>query len=314
MYGAFIGDIVGSRYEFSNIKTKDFPLFSAGCDYTDDSVMTAAVAKAILLSCGEHARHHDVPFRRILIDTMQDFGRRYPHPTGAYGGSFAMWLRQTDPQPYGSCGNGVAMRVSPCGLAAVTLDEARELARASAGVSHDHPEGIKGAEAVASAVFLAKQGRTRDEIRQFVTDNYYSIDFTLDSIRDKYAFDGSCQGSVPQALAAFFESVSFEDAVRNAISIGGDCDTTGAIAGSVAWVYYAEATGGWASDKFDPAMLAIREQAVSFLPREFTGIADEFRGMCRRRAEAYERTGTCTAILSADETAMQRREARHERA
>lgn len=317
MYGAFIGDIVGSKYEFHNIKTKDFRLFSSGCDYTDDTIMTVAVAKAIMQSREERLGTRDVSFHKILVDAMQDFGRRYPHPTGAYGGRFAQWLRQENPQPYGSYGNGSAMRVSPCGLVAVNLDEARALARASASVSHNHPEGIKGAESVAAAVFLAKCGKRKEEIRQYIQDNYYDLNFTLDSIRSSYRFDGSCQGSVPQAMVAFFESVSFEDAIRNVISIGGDCDTTGAITGSVAWIYYAIQTGnysGWVYDKVDASMLEIKRQASLYLPEEFIHIADEFHELCWRRAGTYERAGLCSPILSRAEEEEYLNKKRAERA
>lgn len=307
MYGAFIGDIVGSKYEFNNIITKQFPLFSPGCDYTDDTIMTVAVAKAILLSREEQFKRGEngKGFQEFLVEVMQDFGRRYPHPTGAYGGSFAKWLRQKNPKPYGSYGNGSAMRVSPCGLAAVTMEEALALARASASVSHDHPEGIKGAEAVSAAVFLAKCGRTKEEIGQYISEHYYNLDFTLDSIRETYKFDGSCQGSVPQAIVAFLESENFEDAIRNVISIGGDCDTTGAIAGSIAWTYYAVQTGsysGWVYNKFDSAMLEIKAQAMSYLPKEFIDIADEFHEVCWKRAGTFDRVGGCTPILNQDET------------
>lgn len=236
---------------------------------------------------------------------MQDFGQRYPHPTGAYGGSFDKWLCQKNPKPYGSYGNGSAMRVSPCGLAAVTMEEALALARASASVSHDHPEGIKGAEAVSAAVFLAKCGRTKEEIGQYISEHYYNLDFTLDSIRETYKFDGSCQDSVPQAIVAFLESENFEDAIRNVISIGGDCDTTGAIAGSIAWTYYAVQTGsysGWVYNKFDSAMLEIKAQAMSYLPKEFIDIADEFHEVCWKRAGTFDRVGGCTPILNRDET------------
>ena len=306
MYGAFIGDIVGSKYEFNNIKTKDFPLFSSGCDYTDDSIMTVAVAKAIMMSREEMFRGNKSgkSFKDFLIESMRSFGRKYPHPTGAYGEGFSQWLRSKDPKPYGSFGNGAAMRVSPCGLAAVELKEAIALAEISAEVTHNHPEGIKGAECVAAAVFLAKSGKSKDEIRQYVADNYYDLDFTLDSIRDSYRFDGSCQGSVPQALVAFFESSSFEDAIRNVISIGGDCDTTGAITGSLAWVYYAIQSGsygGWCSGQFDPEMLQIKEKAKAYLPKEFTEIADEFHEISWMRAGTYFRVGGCTPILSEDE-------------
>jgi len=306
VYGAFIGDIVGSKYEFHNIKTKNFPLFSQGCDFTDDTIMTAAVARAIILSCHEQCESSGKgrSFQEILVAVMKDFGRRYPHPAGAYGGSFARWLRQENPKPYGSYGNGSAMRVSPCGLAAVTLEEALALARASAGVTHDHPEGIKGAEAVSAAVFLAKCGRSKAEIGQYISEHYYNLDFTLDSIRETYRFDSSCQGSVPQAVAAFLESGNFEDAIRNIISIGGDCDTTGAIAGSIAWTYYAVQTGrydGWVYNKFESSMLEIKEQAMAYLPREFIEIADEFHELCWKRAGIYDRAGQCASILNQDE-------------
>ncbi|MGM9522184.1 MAG: ADP-ribosylglycohydrolase family protein [Oscillospiraceae bacterium] len=306
MYGAFIGDIVGSKYEFHNIKTKKFPLFSQGCDYTDDTIMTVAVAKAILLSRREQFEKSEMGkgFREFLVEVMQDFGRRYPHPTGAYGGNFAKWLHQAKPKPYGSYGNGSAMRVSPCGLAAVTIEEAQALARASACVTHDHPEGVKGAEAVATAVFLAKAGKSKAEIRQYISEHYYNVDFSLDSIRETYRFDGSCQGSVPQAIVAFLESENFEDAIRNVISIGGDCDTTGAITGSIAWVYYAVQTGrydGWVYNRFDPSMLEIKKQAMAYLPKEFVKIADEFHEVCWQRAGTYYRVGGCTSILNRKE-------------
>lgn len=285
MYGAIIGDIVGSKYEFNNIKTKEFPLFSQGCDFTDDSIMTVAVAKAILLSREDLFQKKEVgkTFHDTLIRVMQDFGRRYPNPTGAYGGKFLQWLQQEVPKPYGSYGNGSAMRVSPCGLVAVSMEEALTLARASAVVSHDHPEGIKGAEAVAAAVFLAKRGKSKAEIGQYISEYYYNLDFTLDSIRDTYRFDVSCQGSVPQAIVAFLESEDFEDALRNVISIGGDCDTTGAITGAIAWIYYAGGYNGWIHDELKPSMQAIKAQAMPFIPKEFIDVADEFRRLCRKR-------------------------------
>lgn len=192
----------------------------------------------------------------------------------------------------------------PCGLAAVTLEEAVALARASACITHDHPEGVKGAEAVSAAIFLAKTCKTKEEIRKHISEHYYNLDFTLDSIRSSYHFDGSCQGSVPQAMVAFLESNSFEDAIRNVISIGGDCDTTGAITGSIAWVYYAIQTGefpGWVYDQFDPVMLEIKAKVITYLPKEFVDIADEFHEVCWRRAGTYSRVGGCTSILNIDE-------------
>ncbi len=291
MYGAFIGDIVGSKYEFDNIKTKDFPLFSKGCAYTDDTIMTAAVAKALMLSETVPIADENA-MKKLFVQTMQDFGRRYPNPLGAYGARFNVWIWEEDPQPYNSCGNGSAMRVSPCALYARTLREAEDLARRSAVVSHDHPEGIKGAQAVAAAVFLAKSGKTKDEIRRYISENYYDLGFTLDEIRETYAFEATCQKSVPQAIVAFLESESFEDAIRNVISIGGDCDTTGAVTGSIAWTYYAIRSGGesgWVRDRIDPAMLSIKEQAKAYLPAEFTAIADEFHERSWRRAAAFRR-------------------------
>ena len=305
MYGVFIGDIVGSKYEFNNIKTKDFPLFSKGCDYTDDTIMTVAVAQAIMKSREERFHNGKKSFQDCLVQTMQDFGRRYPAPTGAYGGRFAQWLREKDPQPNNSYGNGSAMRVAPCGLVATVLEEAQALARASAAVTHDHPEGIKGAAAAASAVFLAKAGEGKERIREYITEHYYDLDFTIDGIRGSYRFDVSCQGSVPQALEAFFESESFEDAIRNVISIGGDCDTTGAIAGAVAWVYYIEqerSYSGWVYDELNDEMRAIKEQATSYLPKEFIEIADAFHEAAWKRAGVFERTGGfCTPILTDEE-------------
>lgn len=283
MFGAFIGDIVGSKYEFDNIKTKQFPLFSEGCDYTDDSIMTVAMAEAIL-RCSRENRCTEADFRDVLVQTMQQFGRKYPHPTGAYGGRFADWLYQKNPQPYNSYGNGSAMRASPCGMIAVTMEEALCLGRVGADVTHNHPEGIKGAQATAAAVFLAKSGTSKAEIRQYIGEHFYPLDFTLDSIRSGYRFDVSCQGSVPQAIVAFLESDSFEDAVRNVISIGGDCDTTGAITGAIAWVYYATQSGDWYSETVDAAMQAIKNQAMTYLPEEFITINRDFHALCCKRA------------------------------
>ena len=231
MIGAIIGDIVGSRFEWHNIKTKEFELFHRRCRPTDDSVMTLAVAQAILDSEGDPASLSQNAVRR-----MQEIGRRYPG--AGYGGRFNRWLYAQDPRPYHSFGNGSAMRVSPCGFAAKTLDEAIAMADAVTEVTHDHPEGMKGAEATAAAIFLARSGKTKEEIREHIVRNYYPLGFTLDEIRPSYTFDVSCQGSVPQALEAFFESESFEDAIRSAVSIGGDSDTIAAITGGVAEAYY----------------------------------------------------------------------------
>ena len=231
MIGAIVGDIVGSPYEFHNIKTKDFPLFSRRCRPTDDSVMTLAVAKALLDAADSHA---DLP--AAAVRRMQEFGRRYPH--AGYGGSFRRWIASKDPRPYKSWGNGAAMRVSACGWAARTLEEALAFSDAVTGVTHNAWEGLKGARATTAAIFLLRTGTSVKEVHAHIRENYYPLDFTLDEIRSAYTFDVSCQGSVPQALEAFFEADCFEDAIRNAVSIGGDSDTIAAIAGSVAGAYW----------------------------------------------------------------------------
>lgn len=231
MLGAIIGDIIGSIYEFRNIKTKNFELFGKHCIFTDDTVMTLAVAKAILNCDGDYSKLEDE-----TVDCMRKLGGKYPD--AGYGGYFYRWLKSNNPQPYNSYGNGSAMRVSPCGYAAKSLEEALTLAEITAKVTHNHPEGIKGAQAVASAIFLARNGKSISEIAEYINNNFYRIDFTISGIRKTYKFDVSCQGSVPQALQAFFESTDFEDAIRNAISIGGDSDTIAAITGSIAQAYY----------------------------------------------------------------------------
>ena len=255
MIGAIVGDIAGSRFEFHNWKTKDFSLLvSRGegrrhCYFTDDTVMTLAVAQALTDWCKSGSSCYG-ELSLLAVRAMQDFGRRYPR--AGYGGHFAQWLSKTDPRPYNSWGNGAAMRVSACGWLGLTFDEVKAMSRAVTVVTHNHPEGIKGAEATAVCVFLARLGKTKDMIKAYVRAAYYPLDFTLDEIRPTYDFDVSCQGSVPQALEAFFESTSFEDAIRNAISIGGDSDTIGAITGSIAGAYY-----GVPED--------IRDKALSYL-------------------------------------------------
>ena len=272
LLGAIIGDIIGSKYEFNNIKTKEFPLFSSESSYTDDSIMTVAVANALLRS-----RKEKREFKPILVEEMQNFGRKYPYPKGGYGGSFSKWLRSDTSKPYNSFGNGSAMRVSPCGLIAVELYEALSLAKASAEVTHDHPEGIKGAQAVAGAVFLAKRHEDKEEIADFIRTNFYDIDFSLDEIRASYQFNETCQGTVPQAIAAFLESTSFEDAIRNAVSLGGDCDTLTAITGSIAWAYYNPVCG----IEDSPELLEIYTTVRKMLPEEFLTVIDEFDQIAR---------------------------------
>jgi len=227
MLGAIIGDIVGSVYEWNNIKTKDFPLFSEKCFFTDDTVMTVAVADA-LLNGGTTDN---------FIDSMKKFGRLYPN--SGYGGRFGSWVLSDEREPYNSWGNGSAMRVAPCGWFAKSLDEAETLAEKSAAVTHNHPEGIKGAQATAAAIYLARDGMKKDNIKDYIESKYkYDLSRTLDEIRPVYRFNETCQETVPEAIIAFLESSSFEDAIRNAISLGGDSDTLAAITGSIAEAYY----------------------------------------------------------------------------
>ncbi len=306
MYGAIIGDIVGSKYEFHNIKTKEFPLFSQGCDFTDDTIMTVAVAEALMKSREERFCNPDNGkyLFNILIDTMRKYGKQYPDPAGAYGGNFSEWLTTEHPRPYGSYGNGSAMRVSPCAMIATTLEEAITLAKASALVTHNHREGVKGAEATAVAIFLAKDGKSKQEIREWIQKNYYDISFTLDEIRDSYTFESSCQKTVPHAIVAFLESNSFEDAIRNAISIGGDSDTIGAISGSIAWMYYAQQSSNghiWNDNKIATSMIQIRDEALSYLPVEMQETIHNFYEICWQRDTLYQKTGTCKSIFGLDE-------------
>ena len=263
MIGAIIGDIIGSRFEFDNLKSKEFELFDSECDFTDDSVMTIAVAKA-LQTYGKITDYTD--FKKHLVAVMHEVGRRYPNC--GYGGRFLEWMMRNRTEPYSSYGNGSAMRVSPVALFANSLAECEELAKVTAEVTHNHPEGIKGAISVAGAIYLARTGHSMDEIKEYVS-NFYNIDFTLDEIRDEYDFYEICQKSVPQAFEAFFESVSFEDAIRNAISIGGDSDTIAAIAGSIAEAYY----------DIDES---VKETALSYLDDYLLDIVNAFEAKTKK--------------------------------
>ncbi|HEL2264401.1 TPA: ADP-ribosylglycohydrolase family protein [Streptococcus suis] len=231
MFGAIVGDVIGSRFEGRNNKSKEFDLFHPTCRFTDDSVMTAAVAASFL---GLNESFDDL--EEALVLNMKDFGKLYPR--AGYGPQFKKWIESKDSEPYNSFGNGSAMRVSACGHVGKSLEETLDLAERVASVTHNHPEGIKGAQAVAGAIFLARTGKNKEEIRQFVADRFYNLDFTLDAIRPSYKFDSSCQGSVPQAIVAFLEADDFEDAIRNAVSLGGDSDTLAAIAGSIAEPFF----------------------------------------------------------------------------
>lgn len=264
MLGAIVGDIAGSRFEFDNIKTKDFTLLHAACEFTDDTVMTVAVAKAIL-DCDDFAA-----LPALTVKYMRDFGQRYPNR--GYGGSFARWLRCDDPKPYWSYGNGAAMRISPVGFLCDSEAEIKTYSHAVTAVTHDHPEGLKGAEAVATAVFLARLGQSKEEIFECLSKDYYpelkSKELTYPYMLEHYHWgygDGSvtCQSSVPQALACFYLSTGFEDTVRTAVSIGGDSDTIAAMAGGIAEAYYGI-----------PEEIAAR--ARTFLPQEFLDVLAAF--------------------------------------
>ena len=260
MIGAIIGDIAGSRFEFDNYRAKDFELFSEKCFFTDDTVMTLAIAKALLVSAPDYEN-----LSENAVKCMQDVGRNYPFC--GYGGHFFGWMFSDDPKAYNSFGNGSAMRVSACAQAAKTIEEAKAFAKAVTVVTHDHPEGIKGAEATAVAAFMARNGSTMEEIREVITRDYYDIDFTIDEIRGTYEFNETCQETVPQALEAFFESTDFEDAIRTAVSVGGDSDTLAAITGAVAEAYYGvpEEMEARALEYLDERLLKIYEDFSEFM-------------------------------------------------
>lgn len=236
-YGALVGDMVGSVYEFHNIKTKDFPFWDNACFATDDSIMTLAIAKALMDAVEEGCFDTltDDEWRRRFRDNMREVGK--PFPGCGYGGRFFEWMYSDDPKPYHSYGNGSAMRVSPVAWFARSLEECERLARLTAEPTHDHPDGITGAQATAGAVYLARHGADKAAIKAYV-EKYYKIDFTLDEIRDTYTFNEICAGTVPYAVEAFLESDSFDDCIRNTISIGGDSDTLAAISGAIAEAYY----------------------------------------------------------------------------
>ncbi len=265
MLGAIIGDVVGSRFEWHNNRNKNFDFLTHKCFFTDDSVMSLAVAKAILNCNGNYTN-----LSAEAVAAMQSVGR--PYPSCGYGGSFYNWMYSDSPKPYGSYGNGAAMRVSACGFVARSLEEAIELSRKVTEITHNHPEGIKGAEATAVAIYMARTGSSLLDIQDYINKHYYKINFKLDDIRDTYEFNETCQDTVPQALEAFFESTSFEDAIRNAISIGGDSDTLGAIVGGIAEAYYGIPTD-------------IRSHALTFLDDTLLEILTDFENAYPSRVE-----------------------------
>lgn len=276
MLGALIGDIVGSRFEFNNHKSKDFEMFTRDCRPTDDSIMTLAVGKAIIeagrlqIISGEYESDeaYYALVGRMTVKYMQAIGRRYPNC--GYGAMFYQWLFSPNPQPYNSFGNGAAMRVSPAGFAARTWNEANRLAEAVTRVTHNHAEGIKGAQATAAAIFLARKGHTKQEIRTRINLDFYPLNFTIDEIRDSYGFHATCQETVPQAIEAFLESVSFEDAIRTAVSLGGDSDTLAAITGCIAEAYYG------IPDE-------MKEKALTYLDADLRSIYEEWAVFAQAR-------------------------------
>ncbi len=260
MYGAIIGDIVGSPFEFDRgNKTKNFELFGYKSEFTDDTVMTIAVGEA-LIEAGSEASIDVI--KDLVIHYMKKWGRKYPY--AGYGSRFVWWLMLENPEPYNSYGNGSAMRVSAAGWLYDNLERTREVARATAEVTHNHPEGIKGAEATASAVYMARNGSSKEEIKEYIVREFqYDLSRTCDEIRPGYYHIESCQGTVPEAITAFMEGEDFEDVIRTAVSLGGDCDTLTAIAGSIAEAYYGV-----------PEL--IRTAAIRRLPDEFVAVVNRF--------------------------------------
>ena len=238
MYGALLGDMIGAPYEFDRgDKTKEFPLFSKGSVYTDDSVMTIAVAEALLDAREKGVETDESAVKGLLVNSMKRWGRKYPD--AGYGGRFIWWLMLKDSSPYGSYGNGSAMRVSSAGWLYDDLDTTRKAAAWTAEVTHNHPEGIKGAEATAGAIFMARNHASKDEIRDYIVSEFgYDLSRTCDEIRPGYHHVESCQETVPEAITAFLEGNDFEDVIRTAVSLGGDCDTLTCIAGSIAEAFY----------------------------------------------------------------------------
>ena len=264
MIGALLGDMIGAPYEFDRgAKTKKFPLFSKNSEFTDDSVMTIAVAEALLDTLGQT----DENITLALIASMQKWGRKYPY--AGYGCMFSQWLHEKDPKPYGSFGNGSAMRVASVGWLFDDLETTRHIAALTASVTHDHPEGIKGAEAIASAIFLSRTGSSKDEIRDYITNEFgYDLSRTCDEIRPGYHHVESCQETVPEALTAFVEGQDFEDVIRTAVSLGGDCDTLTCIAGSMAEAFYGvpEVLAAQCTKRLPEDLNAVLERFAKYLP------------------------------------------------
>lgn len=266
MYGAILGDIVGKPYEHHfKMKNKVFPLFVPASRFSDDSVMTIAIADG-LLQVSKDASLDEI--RSAVTRSMQCWGQKYPR--AGYGGRFIYWLYAENPQPYGSFGNGSAMRVSPVGWMYDTIERTRAVAAATADVTHNHPEGIKGAEAAASVIFMARHHASKEEIKAYVEQNFgYDLNRTAAEIRPTYQFDSSCQGTVPEAIIAFLEGTSFEDVLRTAVSLGGDCDTLTSIATAMAEAYYGvpDNLRTEVRNRIQPDMLAVVDRFDQHLGR-----------------------------------------------
>ena len=267
MYGAIIGDICGSRYEGARNTTmnKYVELFPVGCRCTDDTAMTIAIADALMMPVAS-----ETDLKDNFVDAMVAWARRYPH--AGYGGRFKAWFKGEKHEPYNSFGNGSGMRVSPCGLVAKSLDDALRLAKLSAEVTHNHPEGIKGAQAIAACIYLARTGVSKEEIGNYVKENFYPLDKSIALLQEEGVRGCTCMATVPVAIQAFLESEDFEDALRNAISVGGDTDTNAAMAGSIAWSYYKCQNGGNLTMEMDCMM----EMAKEFIPVEIQEVVDRF--------------------------------------
>jgi ADP-ribosylglycohydrolase len=256
MIGAIAGDIIGSVYEWHNIKTKEFPLFSPRCEFTDDSVLTVALADTILTGA---------PY----VDNLKAFYRWYPH--AGYGGSFHRWAQSADARPYNSWGNGAAMRISPAGYAYDDLETTLRQAEAYTAVTHNHPEGIKGGQATAAAIFLARTGKTKQEISAYITATFgYDLSRHVDEIRPTYTFTESSQGTVPQAIRAFLDSTDFEDAMRTAVSLGGDSDTLACITGGIAQAFYGGVPAGIPAE-IETRVYGILDERLAAITRRFMG-------------------------------------------
>ena len=261
MLGAIAGDIIGSGYEFDRTKRKDFTLFTDQSSFTDDSILSIAVADVILHG-GDFLRGSDYAL------AIKRYAQAYPHPMGGYGARFNQWAQSTSLEPYNSWGNGSAMRVSPVGFAYDTMAKVLDEAEQSAAVTHNHPEGIKGAQATAAAIFLARNQHSKQVIKTFIEQTFdYDLSRTLSDIRPTYTFRESCQESVPESIIAFLESTDFEDAIRNAISLGGDADTMGAITGSIAEAFYGGVPNAIAQECLRRLAPPLREMALSFCDR-----------------------------------------------